>query len=87
MNRTDQLRQWVQTGIDSGFCSQTWCETHEAPILAELLTEAEAVRWEDGDDGCVHVLRLYETTEDDNHANLVQMALADHDTVEEAANG
>ena len=55
-------------------------------MLAELLTEAEAARWEDGDDGCVHVLRLYETTEDDNHTNVVQMALADHDTVQEAAN-
>ena len=64
MTRTAQLRQWVQDGIDAGFCSMTWCETHHAPMLAEILTDREAAGWENGDDICVHVLRLYENADD-----------------------
>jgi len=61
VTRTAQLRQWVQDGIDAGFCSMTWCETHHAPMLVELLTDSELVR---GGDDCVHVLRLYENAND-----------------------
>ena len=55
------VAEWLQQGVDAGFCSKPWCETHEAPVLAELLTDDESLRWlEDGEDGCISVVRLFE---------------------------
>jgi len=54
------IAEWLQQGVDAGFCSKPWCETHEAPVLAELLTDDESLRWlEDGEDGCISVVRLF----------------------------
>ena len=45
------ITEWLQQGVAAGFCSKPWCETHEAPVLAELLTDDESLRWlEDGED-------------------------------------
>ena len=47
---------WVRHGIDAGFCSRSVCVTHEGTPY----TEAEADAFDDGDDLCCPVLRIYE---------------------------
>lgn len=46
--------EWLQYGIDNGFCSEQVCETHEGVPL----TETEADLMENGTDVCLHVVRL-----------------------------
>jgi len=46
--------EWLQHGIDNGFCSEQVCETHEGVPL----TETEADLMENGTDVCLHVVRL-----------------------------
>ena len=40
--------EWMQHGMDSGFCSDGVCDTHEG--LWDVLTEEEQVAWDEGDD-------------------------------------
>ena len=50
---------WLAIGREHGFCSLPVCETHDGVPLSMMEQDA----WEEGDDPCVHVLRLYESTE------------------------
>lgn len=60
---------WMELGIEKGWVGAPVCSTHDGvPTSAE---EDEA--WEDGDDLCIHVLRLYRSQEEkknieQNHA-------------------
>ena len=47
---------WLQLGIHAGFCDPPVCNTHEGVDL----TDEENDAFEDGDDPCIHVVRLRE---------------------------
>jgi len=63
---------WMEAGVINGFVGAPICHTHDGlPTSAE---EDEA--FDDGDDICVHVLRLYENKEhkdaiEENHSPSV----------------
>lgn len=47
--------EWLQIGIIRGFIGAPICYTHDG--LPTTLEEDDA--WEEGDDPCIHILRLY----------------------------
>lgn len=51
--------EWIQEGMRNGWCGVPVCETHDG--LPMTKQEEDSV-W-DGDDPCVHILRLYESAE------------------------
>lgn len=46
--------EWLQIGIINGFCSETFCFTHDGPPT----TPEEEQEYEDGGDPCIHGVRL-----------------------------
>lgn len=46
--------EWIQLGVDKGWCTPSVCDTHDGIPL----TEPERLDWEEGFVPCVHVLRL-----------------------------
>jgi hypothetical protein len=52
---TVTLDEWLQTGLEQGYCSRPVCNTHDGLPA----TEEEDERWEDGDDPCVFAVRIY----------------------------
>lgn len=50
---------WLAIGREHGYCSMPVCNTHDlAPHTA-----GELELWENGDDPCIHIIRLYESPE------------------------
>jgi len=49
------IDEWIQYGIDKGYCSDATCVTHEG--LPNTKEEEQA--WEDGWDPCVPGIRLW----------------------------
>jgi hypothetical protein len=47
---------WLAIGREHGFCSSSACSTHDGIPMSDR----ELDMWDDGDDPCIHVLRLYE---------------------------
>jgi hypothetical protein len=47
--------EWLQTGMEEGWCSPPACATHDGIPN----TDEEAAQWEAGEDPCEHVLRLW----------------------------
>ena len=55
--------EWLQHGIDAGWCSSPTCDTHDANVM----TDSEWELWENGDrDFCICVVRIY--NDDDSGA-------------------
>lgn len=50
--------EWLELGIARGWCTPVVCQTHDGPAL----TEFETWQFDEGDDPCVPVVRLWETT-------------------------
>jgi hypothetical protein len=50
---------WLKIGLLQGWCGPSVCETHDGVPMSQ--TEIDA--YEDGEDPCVHILRLYEDAE------------------------
>ena len=50
------IHEWIQYGIDRGYCTPTACNTHDGPEM----TAEEADAFEEGYDPCIHVVRLWE---------------------------
>jgi hypothetical protein len=50
--------EWIKTGYDLGYCSPPVCSTHDGTPT----TATEDEQWEEGDDPCLHVVRLYNTS-------------------------
>lgn len=50
-----EFRDWLEYGITIGYCSIPSCNTHEGPAL----TDDEWKQFDDGDDPCVPIVRLY----------------------------
>jgi hypothetical protein len=57
--------EWLQEGLTNGFCGPAICYPHDGLPLTELEDE----QFSNGEDPCVHILRLYE---DFNTKNAVQ---------------
>lgn len=51
------FQTWLSIGREHGYCSLPVCQTHDGIPLARSEEDA----WEEGDDLCFHVLRLYES--------------------------
>ena len=51
--------QWIAIGIDNGWCGPAVCSTHDGIPM----TIDEEDEFGEGDDPCVHIVRLYEDTE------------------------
>ena len=49
------LSQWIEIGIQQGWCGPSICYTHDGLPS----TEEEESAWDNGDDPCIHILRLY----------------------------
>lgn len=60
------FEQWLEVGIRQGFVSPPTCNTHEGVPM----TVFEENDWEEGEDPCIHILRLCESKE---HADGVEM--------------
>jgi hypothetical protein len=52
---TDEMLDWLNVGVDKGWVSSPVCSTHDGFPL----TENEESWFEDGDDPCVAVVRLW----------------------------
>jgi hypothetical protein len=59
------LEQWIEYGVQRGFCTEQYCDTHAGTPLSD--TENEL--FDEGSDPCIHVVRL--GTEADWEANAV----------------
>lgn len=46
--------EWIQMGIDSGWCTPSYCFVHDG----HAVTEKELEELDQGFDPCIHVLRL-----------------------------
>lgn len=60
MNETEKewqdFSKWVAEGIDRGWISEPYCNTHDGGT--EYMSEEELTEWDEGGDPCCHVLRL-----------------------------
>jgi hypothetical protein len=50
---------WARIGYESGWCSPPMCYTHDGPPF----TATEDEEMNEGNDPCIHVVRLYETVD------------------------
>jgi hypothetical protein len=48
---------WIQNGIDRGWITEPFCNTHEGD---PYMTEEESQEWEDGGDPCMVVFKVIE---------------------------
>jgi hypothetical protein len=51
------FEQWIQKGIDTGWCGPAICAIHDGVPS----TAAEDETYDDGGDPCIHIVRLYGT--------------------------
>jgi len=51
--------EWLQYGLTQGWCGPTICEAHDGVPMSQVEIDA----YEDGEDPCLHILRLYEDKE------------------------
>ncbi len=58
VKKTFEIRaEWLQHGVDRGWCSEVVCATHDG--LSDLLwTKEELDEWEAGYDPCLPVVRV-----------------------------
>ena len=52
--------EWIKIGYDMGYCSPPVCSTHDGTPTTALEDE----QWEEGDDPCLHIVRLYNSIEE-----------------------
>ena len=55
----ENFETWLEHGIKMGWCGPAICDTHDGTPMSE--TEME--EFEDGGDPCLHIIRLYEDTD------------------------
>lgn len=59
--------EWMRIGITNRWCGPPVCYTHDGLPA----TNGEEEMWADGDEPCIHIVRMYESAE---HADLVEEA-------------
>ena len=52
--------EWIKIGYDLGYCSPPVCSVHDGPPT----TATEDEQWEEGEDPCLHIVRLYNNIEE-----------------------
>jgi hypothetical protein len=60
MTETQTYEEWLQYGVSEGWCGVPVCITHDG----EPLTDEEEAQFSEGEDPCVHMMRMYESSED-----------------------
>lgn len=53
------FEEWLAEGYQNGWCGPAICHTHDGLPMSDEEYQA----FEDGEDPCMHVIRLYEDTE------------------------
>jgi hypothetical protein len=48
--------EWLQEGLSNGFCGPAVCYPHDGLPM----TEEEDTQFFEGEDPCIHIIRLYE---------------------------
>jgi hypothetical protein len=48
--------EWLQIGLTNGFCGPAVCYPHDGLPM----TEEEDIQFFEGEDPCIHIIRLYE---------------------------
>ena len=48
------FEEWYQYGVENGFCSPQFCNTHDGYPMHESEVDA----WDQGGDPCAHMVRL-----------------------------
>jgi len=51
--------QWIAIGIEQGWCGPAVCYTHDGLPM----TVPEEEEWDEGQDPCIHIVRLYDSNE------------------------
>lgn len=51
--------EWIEIGVKRGWCSPPICEPHDGTPMSK----EEAEQFEEGQDPCIHLLRLYNNDE------------------------
>jgi hypothetical protein len=46
--------EWIKYGVEQGYCSEQYCDTHDGAPMHE----SEEAAWDEGGDPCLHVVRL-----------------------------
>ena len=49
------FEEWIAHGRAQGWCGPAVCSTHDGVPLSE----SEEIEFDEGDDVCIHVVRLY----------------------------
>jgi len=63
--RNTDLANWLDYGKKQGWIvPNVVCQTHDTVSM----TEEEEQEWEDGHDPCIHVIRIFESEEDQQNA-------------------
>lgn len=71
-NSTLSFDEWMKLGVDNNFVGPPVCSTHDGvPMSLE-----EEQEFDEGNDPCIHVVRLYETPDvktsvEENHSPSV----------------
>jgi hypothetical protein len=55
MNEEKRFGTWLRQGIDEGWITEPFCNTHD---IDPAMGEEEQEEWENGGDPCQHVLRI-----------------------------
>jgi len=51
----DEVWEWLQIGIDKGWVTEPFCNTHDGD---PYMTAEEEQEWEDGGDPCMPVIKI-----------------------------
>jgi hypothetical protein len=67
--------EWLQLGLSNGFCGPAICYPHDGLPM----TEEEDNQFSEGEDPCIHIIRLYEdldvkTRVEENHSPSIWRA-------------
>lgn len=52
------FESWVQYGVDNGWCSPIYCDTHDGGY--DYLTQEQRDEWDKGGDPCIYVMQMLE---------------------------
>jgi hypothetical protein len=55
MSEDLDIRDWLKIGIDKGWVTEAFCNTHDGD---PYMTNEEEADWEDGGDPCMHVVKF-----------------------------
>ena len=51
----ESIHDWIRVGIEHGYCTPDFCNTHEGD---PYMTKQEEQEWDEGGDPCMVVVKL-----------------------------